>query len=224
MKNLGSRLEKAYEAIDRLGGIGTFADIGSDHAYLSCEVLLRGNAKLAIASDVNPGPLGRGKDYAAKTGVSPEFILSDGFDAFDGRKIDCAAICGMGGELTAGIIKRSSAAKRCFLVLQPMSAQEFLRGYLWDNGFEIIGEDFAVEHGKPYVIITAKYSGVNTPYVYPDLFLGKVRPANAEFASYALKVLSRAEKSLLGSADRFLTGELIGECQRQITNLSPTKD
>ena len=144
MAALGNRLETALELLTEFGSFELFADIGSDHAFLSIEVIKRSIAKSAIAADINELPLLKGRQNAESQGIDVEFILSDGFDAFDGRKVSSAAICGMGGELIAKIVLRSKIARSAFLVLQPMSAQEELRKALWDNGFEIIREEFAV--------------------------------------------------------------------------------
>ena len=84
--------------------------------------------------------------------------LSDGLDALPERP-DVAAVCGMGGELIADIVAR---ALRRFpggppirFVLQPMTAADALRRFLWDNGFYIAEERYAVAAGKPYAVLTA---------------------------------------------------------------------
>ena len=101
-----------------------------------------------------------GRQAAARTGLSEraDFILSDGLDALPERP-DVAAVCGMGGELIADIVAR---ALRRFpggppirFVLQPMTAADALRRFLWDNGFYIAEERYAVAAGKPYAVLTA---------------------------------------------------------------------
>ncbi|MBO4278078.1 MAG: SAM-dependent methyltransferase [Clostridia bacterium] len=220
MRSLGKRLCAVLEILKENAPYGLFADVGSDHAYLACAVKQGGLSARVIASDVNAKPLEKGKAYAQKLGAEVEFLLSDGFDAFDSEPADAAAVCGMGGELTASIIARSCAAKRCLLVLQPMTAQDDLRRYLYENGFKILCERFVCENKKPYVIISARYAGENTEYSYPDLYLGQVRPAVQEYAEYVKRVLSAAKKRLYGAPCDENIKELIGECQTQITNLS----
>ena len=220
VSSLGKRLGAVLEILEGFAPFGLFADIGSDHAYLACAVKRGGLAARVIASDVNEKPLEKGEAYAKKLGAKVEFMLSDGFDSFDGEPVDAAAVCGMGGELIAGIIARSEAAKRCLLVLQPMTAQDDLRRCLYGNGFEIYGERFVCEAKKPYVIITARYTGKNTEYSYSDLYLGQSRPASQEYAEYVKKVLSAAKKRLIGAPCDENTVELIKDCQTQITNLS----
>ncbi len=224
MSSLGIRLETALELLADCENNILFADIGSDHAFLAIEALKRGIAKNAIASDINELPLLKGKENASEQGIYPEFILSDGFDAFDGRKITSAAICGMGGELIAKIILRSASARNAMLVLQPMSAQEELRKALWDNGFEIESETFVVESSKPYTVLSARFVAKNTEYDILDLFLGKERIPSCEFSKYCEKILVSAKKRRLGivarNEDPSEIDLLIEECQAQMTNFS----
>ncbi len=222
MSSLGSRLETALELLKNADDTSLFADIGSDHAFLAIEAIKRGIAKKAIASDINKMPLEKGKENAISQGVEIDFILSDGFDALEDRDVTVAAICGMGGELIAKMICRSKTAHNCTIILQPMSAQEELRRVLWDNGFSIFDERFVIDGGKPYVLLLAKYTAVNSEFDYSDLYLGKQRPNTHEFTEYCKKVMSGAEKRRLGIVARGeSTAEidrLIEECQTQITS------
>ena len=224
MSILGNRLETVTRLLEGVENNTLFADIGSDHAFLSIEMIKRGLAKSAIAADINKLPLEKGEANAKSQEIDMEFILSDGFDNLEGRDITSAAVCGMGGELIAKILLRSQVAHRCVLVLQPMSAQEDLRKDLWDNGFDIIKEEFVVDCGKVYTIILCKYDGVIRSYTAKDLFLGKERKASKEFIKYCEKIKSAAEKRRIGiiarSEDLSQIDELIEECQTQITNFS----
>ncbi len=223
MSSIGTRLNAVTTILKERQGNTLFADIGSDHAFLAIEVIKRGIAESAIASDINEMPLLKGRENAARSGVGIDFYLSDGFDAIDDLPITSAAICGMGGELIAKIIGRSRVAKSALLVLQPMSAQEELRKFLWENGFDILKEIFVFDSGKPYTVMQVKYSGKNTQYSYLDLFLGKSRTPSREFSLYCEKTLNSAIKRRLGLTAR---GEdtkdidaLIEFCQTQTTSL-----
>ena len=154
---LDARLRAAAEAAGRCA---LFADIGSDHAKLALHLLETGAAAYAVCADIHASPLERGRQAAARAGLSEraDFILSDGLDALPERP-DVAAVCGMGGELIADIVAR---ALRRFpggppirFVLQPMTAADALRRFLWDNGFYIAEERYAVAAGKPYAVLTA---------------------------------------------------------------------
>ena len=123
-------------------------DVGSDHAYLPLMLIKNGVIERAVACDVNAGPLERGRQHAAKQGVSSiEFVLSDGLGSVE-TPFDVAAICGMGGELIIRIIREGGEKGKKRLILQPMTGIEKVRAFLWQSGFAITDEVFPVEDGK----------------------------------------------------------------------------
>ncbi len=211
---LGNRLKAVVEAI---GECKCIADIGSDHAKVGLTLLSRGKARRAIASDIRQGPLNRGMANAKRLGIKDiDFVLSDGFENLNPRDYDCAALCGMGGLLITNILRDAGAKAHCPLVLQPMTAYEKLRKYLWDNGFEIKVETFVTESDKAYVIISSLYTGISETYSYTDLYLGKIRPFTPEFAAFCKKVLINGEKRLKGALHKGLPhgdlDALLDEC------------
>ncbi|MBE6648992.1 MAG: SAM-dependent methyltransferase [Ruminococcaceae bacterium] len=176
-------------------------DIGCDHALLPIELVKEGIIKEAIASDVNPMPLKRAENDIKEHNLSDKIktVLSNGFENVSENDYDCAAICGMGGHLIAEIIQSGeNKSKSCKLILQPMSYPEVLRKYLYDNGFEIENEVFAIDNKKPYVIILASFIGKKIQYEYEDLIFGKFRPENECFKAYEDKICRRLKKRLLG--------------------------
>ena len=223
MSLIGSRLSAVTRLLFDVKDNTLFADIGSDHAFLAIEVLKSGLAEAAITSDINEQPLLKGKENAARSGVKIDFYLSDGFDAIDSLPITSAAICGMGGELIAKIIDRSRVAHEATLIVQPMSAQEDLRKYLWDNGFVIEKEIFTFEAGKSYTVMRLRFCGEKTEYSYIDLFLGKEREQSREFSLYCEKILTAAKKRRLGvvarNEDTAEIDGLIDFCQTQTMSL-----
>ncbi len=222
MNNLGARLETALELLKSCKNTDTFADIGSDHAFFAIEAKKRGICKRVIASDINKLPLEKGRENAELQGIEAEFVLSDGFDGLEDKEITCAAVCGMGGELIAKMLLRSNIAKKCGLILQPMSAQEELRKTLWENGFEITKEVFVYESKKSYTIMQVEFSNQSTEFDYCDLYLGKERKDSPEFSKYCEKIKNAAEKRRLGLIARNEpTGDidtLIKKCQMHITS------
>lgn len=142
----------------------TFADIGTDHAYLPLFLLDEGRIKYAYCCDINEGPLNSARKNAEERGRLDEceFILTDGAAVLAGRGITDYAICGMGGELIADIIDRAPhlSDSSVNLILQPMSRQEKLRKYLATSGFSIIGESYTLDAGKYYVCMHVTYDGI----------------------------------------------------------------
>lgn len=51
------------------------ADVGTDHAYLPVWLLLSGRIQSAVASDVNEGPLQRGRETARTYGVAEKIAF-----------------------------------------------------------------------------------------------------------------------------------------------------
>ncbi len=141
----------------------TFADIGTDHAYLPLFLLDLGRIGYAYCCDINEGPLASARRNAEERGRLDkcEFILTDGAAVLAGRGITDYAICGMGGELIAEIIDRAPHLRDSSvnLILQPMSKQEKLRSYLYSAGFAITHESYSLDAGKYYVCMRATYDG-----------------------------------------------------------------
>ena len=202
MKSLGNRLDTVLSLIETYAPFSCLSDVGSDHAFVALYAVQNGFAASAVASDVRTGPLEHGRENAEKLGVKVDFVLSDGLDALGKYRFDCVCICGMGGEMIADILKRAGDRAFCRLLLQPMTAQDDLRKYLWENGFAIESETYVSERNKPYAVLSVLHTGENTVYTYTDLFLGKFRPAGAEYARYAEKALSQARKRRLGLLSR----------------------
>ncbi len=202
MKALGNRLALIEEMIHTYGPFANLADIGSDHAWIALRSILNGDAVRAVASDLREGPLARGRENARRYGIWDEsclqFILSDGFDRLGSFDFDCACICGMGGELIADILDRYGPHPTCRCILQPMTAQDDLRRFLWENGYQITDERYTCERDKPYAVLSTIYTGKQTPYTYADLFLGQCRPQTAFFSAYARKAVGQAEKRRKG--------------------------
>ena len=113
------------------------ADVGTDHAYLPVWLLLRGKIRGAIASDVNPGPLDRGRETARAYGVEDKIDIRrcDGLAGLTAGEADTIVIAGMGGDLIARILAQAPWTREVALLLQPMSSQEDLRQWLAENGY-----------------------------------------------------------------------------------------
>ena len=141
----------------------TFADIGTDHAYLPLFLLESGKIKFAYCCDINEGPLASARKNAEERGrlSETEFILTDGATVLKDKGITDYAICGMGGELIADIIERAPHLKdeSVSLILQPMTKQEKLRAYLASAGFSILHESYSLDAGKYYLCLLARYDG-----------------------------------------------------------------
>ncbi|MBR2915095.1 MAG: SAM-dependent methyltransferase [Clostridia bacterium] len=176
-------------------------DIGTDHGYLPIYLLKTGKVKTACAADIRKGPLENAKENIVNGGVECECVLSDGFKNIC-KKYSLACICGMGGETIVNIITEGKDITPDTLVLQPMTGADKLRKFLYENGYCMTDEAFVTEGKKVYCIIKAKKTGVNTPFTYSDLFLGKIRPKTEEYRKWKEKIRLQAEKRLLGGVNK----------------------
>ena len=141
------------------------ADIGTDHAYLPVCLLLEGKIRCAIAADLRSGPLDRAKltakEYDCNENIG--FRLCDGLSAITPGEADTIVIAGMGGETIAAILHAAPWTKNetYTLILQPMSAQNDLRAWLWRNGYGIKQERIVREGDKLYNVLSARYGAAD---------------------------------------------------------------
>ena len=137
-----------------------FADIGTDHAYLPVWLLQRGIITEALACDLRRGPLDRARGTAEKYGLTScmDFRLCDGLAGITPGEADTIAIAGMGGETIAAILAAAPWVwqKSCLLLLQPMSAQPYLRRWLQEHGYTIAREILSREGTTIYTTFQVK--------------------------------------------------------------------
>ena len=202
---LDARLALASSFV-RKGGI--VADVGTDHAYLPIFLLLTGVCPRALASDINEGPLASAREHAAKYGVADlmDFVLADGVASIDlaAAGVTDIAVCGMGGEMIAGILDAAPYTKkegvRC--ILQPMSSVEDLRAYLVRAGYVIEDERLAKASGRIYTCLAVSYDGQTRTLTPAERILGAahIRRGVAEvlFAPYLLREYRSAFKKYRG--------------------------
>ncbi|HHQ8634475.1 TPA: tRNA (adenine(22)-N(1))-methyltransferase [Clostridioides difficile] len=142
------------------------ADIGTDHGYIPVYLLKEGKVPFAVLADANKGPL----DNAHKEVIQNNLLdkvdlrLGSGIEILEIGEVEEVIIAGMGGILISELLeaKKEVAHNVEKLILQPMQAQEELRYYLLNNGYEILEEVLVREDFRIYEIIVAKYTGKNT--------------------------------------------------------------
>ena len=178
------------------------ADVGTDHAYLPVYLLRKDRIQSAVASDVNEGPLERGRETARTYGVAADKIslrICDGLAGVEAHEVDTVAICGMGGELISRILGAAPWTKDALLLLQPMSSQPELRQWLMSNGYSIQRELVVKEGEKYYVILTVR-GGESAPYTPAELWVGRQQAGevNPHRGAYLADQIRRRERALAG--------------------------
>lgn len=196
-----------YNLSKRLGVIASLVkqgarvcDVGTDHGYLPIVLKKSGLASSVIATDLREGPLSNAAENIALSGVNGiELRLCDGLDSVSSNETDTVVIAGMGGEVISGIIARCDWLKNdgITLILQPTTSPEFLRRFLYSNGFEIQKEPAVIECGKAYSVMKVRFTG--KAYALPEHFyyIGKVDTLENDGIEY----LNRQYKRCKNCAD-----------------------
>lgn len=194
------------------------ADIGTDHAYLPVWLCKSNIATSAIASDVNPEPLKRGMQTIEKyCATNVTACLSDGLQQINPDMVDDIIIAGMGGELIADIISKTPWVKneKYHLILQPMSKADFLREYLYSNGFDIKYEEATVAENKLYTVMSVYFTGETPQDISLKKYCGALNPAvKQENKSY----IEKTANALLKKGNGILTSDKFSS--RAITYIS----
>ncbi|MGL4914074.1 MAG: tRNA (adenine(22)-N(1))-methyltransferase [Romboutsia sp.] len=142
------------------------ADIGTDHGYIPVYLLNKGHVDYAVLADVNKGPLENARKEVRHNNLidKVDLRLGSGIEVLEVNEVDEVIIAGMGGILIGELLEAKKEVARSLdkLILQPMQAQNELRKYLLNNGYEILDEVLVKEDFRIYEIIIAKYTGKNT--------------------------------------------------------------
>ena len=134
------------------------ADIGTDHGYIPVYLVENNISEKVIASDINEGPLKNAQEYIAKKNLEEkiETRLGSGLNTINEGEVDTVVIAGMGGVLISEILEDSKIITKDIksFILQPMTAIDELRKYLYDKDYTIIDEKLAKEGEKLYQILS----------------------------------------------------------------------
>ena len=150
------------------------ADIGTDHGYVPIYLVKEGRIESALACDINKGPLEKAESNVQANCLADkiETRLGSGLVPVKKGEVDCAVIAGMGGMLIIDILKASADVVEGLnqLVLQPQLDADEVRKYIHSIGFRIEKEEFLLDAGKYYAVISAvkgeeKYE-TNADYVF----------------------------------------------------------
>lgn len=137
----------------------TFADIGSDHAYLPCYAVKKGIVTRAIAGEIVEGPFQSAKRQVASEDLSAHIDIrkGSGLAVLEAGEVECITIAGMGGPLIASILKEGADKLKGVkkLVLQPNIAAHSVRTWLDSNGWVIEDEAILEEDGQVYEVISS---------------------------------------------------------------------
>ena len=191
MRPLSNRLQVIFDQVP----VGAkVADVGTDHAYLPIALAKAGKAESIIACDIKEKPLQKARENIEKFGVSTvETRLGDGISPIKEGEADTVIIAGMGGDVITHILSNCPWIKNpgVFLMLQPMTGAEVLRGFLNSNLFSIEKEIPLLDAGKVYSVMLVRYSGKKENLPAGFEFSGKVSAETNEGRLYLEKQRKR---------------------------------
>ncbi|MBO4374009.1 MAG: SAM-dependent methyltransferase [Lachnospiraceae bacterium] len=163
MINLSKRLKDLSELCT---DCDVLLDIGCDHALIPISLLEKNLISLAVASDINRGPINAAMKNAREAGVFDRmrFIAADGLKGIDmagpdfEEKKSLLLISGMGGPLIEKIMTegKDKAVKIGSFVFSPHSKVSGFRRFLGKSGFSIRDEKLTFDDGKYYFLISCK--------------------------------------------------------------------
>ena len=170
-------------------------DIGTDHGYLAIHLIENGIAKKVIAADIGEKPLKNAEENIKKAGIlGIELRLCDGLSGIKNGEADTFVIAGMGGEVISGILNRGAniaKTRGISFILQPTTSPEFLRRFLYENGFEILEETPVFENSKIYSVMLVKFCGENSNQKEGFYYIGKVKAETQDGFKYIEKQKNR---------------------------------
>ncbi|CEG22985.1 tRNA (adenine(22)-N(1))-methyltransferase [Planococcus massiliensis] len=173
-QQLSLRLERVAKHVPK-GAI--VADIGSDHAYLPCFLVLNGMVKRAVAGEVVKGPFESAKKQVQQEQLENQITvrLASGLAAIhpeDG--VTAVTIAGMGGPLIVSIltegIARLEGVER--LILQPNVHAKAIRDWAQQNGWNVHSEEILKENDKIYEILVLERAEANSVLTETELLMG----------------------------------------------------
>lgn len=200
------KIDKRLKTVaDNVSFCKSAADIGTDHAYIPIHLILNGICAEVIASDIKKGPLEAARRNIEKFGLG-QFIttrLGNGLSVLAEEEVETVIIAGMGGVLITNILendRRKSKAIKNY-VLQPNYAAEYLRKWLYNNGFEIYDEDLAKEGRKFYNILRVRPNGepiqkTDIEYLVGEKLIAKKHELFSDYIEYLIKIYTKIENGL----------------------------
>ena len=200
-------------------------DIGTDHAYLPCELIRQGICEKVYACDIAEGPLKQAAKTIAETGCSESVItiLCPGFSKVP-EDANCMVIAGMGWKTIEMILENDFERLSQFerIILQSNRDVVMLRKWVNDHDMTIEQEKVVEDAGKTYeiVCISVKKHG---PYTEKEMKYGPIllKERDEEFLKYLDRRILKNELIASKVTDERKRNQLLEEAEemKQIRTL-----
>lgn len=204
-------------------------DIGTDHGFVPVYLIENKICNYIIASDVNIGPLNIAKEYIKSKNLTEkiETRLGSGLKVLDPNEVDVAIIAGMGGILIADILEASREVAKSipFFILQPMTASDKLREYLYDNGYSIINEKLSRESDRVYEILLVKHGQDKiTDSIYYEIGKKLIEQKDPLLEFFISKKLDKINKILNNIKNNSENNEKYKDLQKKYNKILEVKN
>ncbi|MBR6030076.1 MAG: SAM-dependent methyltransferase [Clostridia bacterium] len=131
------------------------ADIGTDHAFLPCHLLVTGVCERMLLSDLSPKALARARAEVQRRGLEgrTELVCAPGLEALRETACGCVSITGMGGETIADILRKGTEWLRgAALILSPQTEYPLVRRAALEIGYRPEQERLTRDDGRFYQV------------------------------------------------------------------------
>jgi tRNA (adenine22-N1)-methyltransferase len=198
-------LSERLSLIAEMAGRGeSVCDVGTDHGFLAAYFSKNKKFDRIFATDIGEKPLENARNTLEKLGICDvNLVLCDGLSGVCDFDIKTVIIAGMGGEVIRGIISRAPFLKNedINLILQPMTAADKLRRYLFENGFFVKEEKAVFENNKIYSVMKVGFDGALREADPLFLKIGILKPdseANLKYIEKQIKIAQKCADELKG--------------------------
>ncbi len=134
-------------------------DIGSDHAFLPIELIRRGVASRAVASDIGAGPIRSAQRNISRFALENKIAtaVTPGLAGHTVTSEDSVVMAGLGGLEMIDIMANYGLVP-ARVILQPQKSAMELRRWLTTSGYQIVAERLVYDRDRIYPILAVEPS------------------------------------------------------------------
>ena len=127
------RLDERLKCVAKQIRCEAHADIGSDHGHLLKALLTSGRIKFGIAIENKSQPYANSAQTLGE--LNAEVRFGDGLQPLQANEANSLSICGMGGELIAGILSELPERVPVRVIVQPNKRADLIREWGFKSGY-----------------------------------------------------------------------------------------